>query len=247
MSRIISSPRTSCTVRTSAWAVAANSFATTTSVGSGISVPRAFALADQSPRDVEHLSLVQRLADAYAGSRQERVGNATADNQLVDFLEQRLEHGQLGRDLRAAHDRNQRPRRFVRARVSSASSSPTSNGPAQATLANRATPCVLASARCAVPNASITNTSHRSAILRASLLVVLLLALVEADVLAQHRAARRAIHAVEPVLAQRHRFAEQLGQPHGHRLQATSDSSYLPSSGRPRCERMNTFAFWSSA
>ncbi len=39
---------------------------------------------------------------------------------------------------------------------SSASSSPVSSGPAQATGANFATPCVLASARCAVANASIT-------------------------------------------------------------------------------------------
>ena len=40
--------------------------------------------------------------------------------------------------------------------VSSAISSFISSGPAQATFAKRATPCVLASARCAVPNASIT-------------------------------------------------------------------------------------------
>ena len=51
---------------------------------------------------------------------------------------------------------------------SSASSSPTSSGPAQATGAKRATPCVLASARCAVPKASITNTSHSAAMRRAS-------------------------------------------------------------------------------
>ena len=44
---------------------------------------------------------------------------------------------------------------FANAR-SSASSSPTSNGPAQATLANLPTPCVEASARCAVPKASMT-------------------------------------------------------------------------------------------
>jgi len=39
---------------------------------------------------------------------------------------------------------------------SSASSSPTSKGPAQATGAKRAMPWVLASARCAVPKASMT-------------------------------------------------------------------------------------------
>ena len=40
--------------------------------------------------------------------------------------------------------------------VSSATSSLTSSGPAQAIGANFATPCVLASARCAVPKASMT-------------------------------------------------------------------------------------------
>ena len=51
---------------------------------------------------------------------------------------------------------------------SSASSSPASSGPAQATGASSATPCVLASARCAVPNASMTNTSQSAAIRFAS-------------------------------------------------------------------------------
>ena len=52
--------------------------------------------------------------------------------------------------------------------VSSAVSSLTSNGPAQATGAYFATPCVLASARCAVPKASITKTSQSAAIVRDS-------------------------------------------------------------------------------
>ena len=50
----------------------------------------------------------------------------------------------------------------------SASSSAQSNGPAQATGAKRATPWVDAWSRCAVPNASITYTSHSAAIRRAS-------------------------------------------------------------------------------
>ena len=44
-----------------------------------------------------------------------------------------------------------------------ASSSEASSGPAHATGANRATPWVEACARCAVPNASIANTSHSAA------------------------------------------------------------------------------------
>ena len=51
---------------------------------------------------------------------------------------------------------------------SSASSSAASSGPAQATGAASATPCVLASARCAVPKASITNTSQSAAMRAAS-------------------------------------------------------------------------------
>jgi hypothetical protein len=50
----------------------------------------------------------------------------------------------------------------------SASSSATSSGPAQATGAKRATPWVLAWARCAVPKASMTNTSHSAAMRLAS-------------------------------------------------------------------------------
>ena len=49
-----------------------------------------------------------------------------------------------------------------------ASSSAASSGPAQATLANLATPWVEPSARCAVPKASITNTSHSAAYFCAS-------------------------------------------------------------------------------
>ncbi len=43
-------------------------------------------------------------------------------------------------------------------------SSASNNGPAQATGAKRAIPCVVASARCAVPKASFTYTSHKAAI-----------------------------------------------------------------------------------
>ena len=49
-----------------------------------------------------------------------------------------------------------------------ATSSPAINGPAQAVLAKRAMPSVVASARCAVPNASFAYTSQSAAILRAS-------------------------------------------------------------------------------
>ncbi len=45
----------------------------------------------------------------------------------------------------------------------SASSSAASSGPAQATGARFATPCVEAWARCAVPKASMAKTSHSAA------------------------------------------------------------------------------------
>ena len=47
--------------------------------------------------------------------------------------------------------------------LASASSSAISSGPPAATLAKRIAPWVEACARCAVPNASITNTSHSAA------------------------------------------------------------------------------------
>ncbi|MNT54665.1 hypothetical protein D3C72_1918420 [compost metagenome] len=50
----------------------------------------------------------------------------------------------------------------------SASNSAASKGPAAATGAKRATPSVEASARCAVPKASMTNTSQSAAYFCAS-------------------------------------------------------------------------------
>ena len=69
------------------------------------------AHAASSLRAISSMSLLaQRLADLDAGGRQERVGDAAADDQLVDLVEQRLEHRELGRDLRAGDDRHHRPR-----------------------------------------------------------------------------------------------------------------------------------------
>ena len=168
MSRIISSPCTSPTGRTSACAVAANSLATTTSVGSGISAPRARRLVQQLAGDVQHFRLVQRLADVHAGGREEGVGDAAADDQLVHLREQRFEHGELGGDLRARDDGHQRPRGLLEARAPAHRARPRAAGRRRRPWRSLPTPCVLASARCAVPKASITNTSHSAAILRES-------------------------------------------------------------------------------
>ena len=52
------------------------------------------------------------LSDRDAGGEQERIRDAAADDQAVDLVRQLGEHAELGRDLGAADDRDQRPRRF---------------------------------------------------------------------------------------------------------------------------------------
>ena len=102
---------------------------------------------------------------------------------------------------------------------SSASSSATSSGPAQAMRRElgHAVGAGLGPMRRAegIHHEHIAQRRH----LPRQRLIVLLLALVEAHVLAQHHRAGRALDAAEPVLAQRHRLAEQLGELRGHRRQ----------------------------
>ncbi len=54
----------------------------------------------------------QRLADILAHGFQESVGDTAADHQLIDLLRQAFQHGQLGRNLGAADDGDQRPGRL---------------------------------------------------------------------------------------------------------------------------------------
>src|SRR6202007_1264058 len=49
-------------------------------------------LVEPPPRHVQHVLLVQRAADGHAGGGEEGVGDATADDQLIDLLQQRLQH-----------------------------------------------------------------------------------------------------------------------------------------------------------
>ena len=95
---------------------------------------RARAL-QQSARDIQHVLLAQRLADLDAGGRQEGVGDAAADDQLVDLVEQCLEHLSLVDTFEPATMATSGRAGLASAR-SSASSSATSSGPAQATGAN---------------------------------------------------------------------------------------------------------------
>ena len=163
-------------------------------------------------RHVEHVRLVQRLADADAGGGEEGVGDAAADDQLVDLVEQRLEHRELGRDLGAGDDRDQRPRRLARARARARRARrpaaarrrpPARSAPRRACWPRRGARCRRRPSR--------TRRTAPPCVLRERL-VVLLLALVEAHVLAQHHRAGRAVDAAEPVALQRHRLAEQLGR-----------------------------------
>src|SRR5215472_7290378 len=173
-------------------------------------------LVHEAAGDVEHLRLVQRLADRPAGSREKGVGDAAADDQLVDSLEQRFEHRELGRDLRAADHRHQRARRLLERALerfelpdqqrSRARQRRKTRDPVGAGLgAVRGTE--------GIHDEHVTQRGHAPR----ELLVVGFLALEEAHVLAQHGGAGRAVDAGEPVLAQRHRLAEQLREPRRHR------------------------------
>src|SRR5688572_3719158 len=167
MSRIISSAPTAAAGFVSAFAVAANSRATTTSVGIGMPTPRAFACESRrfatstmsgSWRDLPTARPVAArkvLAMPPPTTSWSTLATRLSSTwSLVETFEPptTATSGRLGSS-------SARP---------SASSSAASNGPAQATGAARATPCVLASARWAVPKASITNTSQSAAMRAAS-------------------------------------------------------------------------------
>ena len=216
MSRIISSGRTSWIERTSACAVAANSFATTTSVGSGISAPRALACSS-SLRAMSSISascsdlptlmpVAARKVLAMPPPTMSLSTLASRDSSTVSLVDT-FEPATMATSGRAG---------LASAR-SSASSSPTSSGPAQATLANLPTPCVEASARCAVPKASITNTSHSDAICLARSSLSFFSPLLKRT-FSSSTAEPGAVSTplIEPVLLERHGRAQQLREPRGH-------------------------------
>jgi hypothetical protein len=192
-------------LRTSACAVAANSFATTTSVGSGISAPRA-RLLEQFARHVEHVGFVQRSADVDAGGRQESVRDAAADDELVDLRQQGFEHGEFGRYFRTGNDGDQRTRRLGQGaleRFEFADQQRTRAGNLGefADAMGRRLGAMRGAER--VHHEHVAQPRH----LLCEVILVLLLALVEAHVLEQHRGARQAVDAGQPVLLERHRLA----------------------------------------
>ena len=130
--------------------------------------------------------------------------------------QQRLEHRELGGDLGAADDRDQRPRRLLqRALERLELTDQQRSGAGHRREARHAVGAGLGAMRGAegIHHEHVAQRGHAAR----QRLVVLLLALVEAHVLAQHRRAGRAVDAVQPVLAQRHRLAQQLREPRRHR------------------------------
>jgi hypothetical protein len=136
MSRISSAGPTSLTARTLAAADGRNALPTTTSTGSGIAAR--WPCRDSLPaRFGNEIGLAQRLADRMTGRREEGVGDAAADDQLVDLASSSdFEHRELGRHLGAGDDRHHRPRRLLQ-RALQRLELAISSGPAQATGANR--------------------------------------------------------------------------------------------------------------
>src|SRR6202521_5944984 len=191
MSRIISSARTSLTGRTSACAVAANSLPTTTSVGSRICVPRVRALS----------------------SRRRATSSISASHRDLPTLTP-----VAARKVLAIP-----PPTISRSTFSSSDSSTSSlvETLEPPTIATSGLAGCCSARSSAMRSAEGVHYEHLAQSRHAprQLLVVLLLALVEAHVLAQHGAAGRTVNAVQPLLAQRHGFAEQLRQPHRHRRQ----------------------------
>ena len=161
--------------------------------------------------------------------------------------EQALEDRELGRDLGAADDRDQRPLRLLERR-SSASSSAASSGPAQATGANSrdAVRGRLGAVRGA-EGVHDEDVAQRRHLLR-ELFVVLLLALVEAHVLEQHDlAGRRSRRRRASPSSKRTVPAEQLARALARPARARTPARTRPPSGRPRCDITITRAPASSA
>ena len=74
---------------------------------------RILGLGDNAPRGFGHILFCQRFADLYAERGKKRVRHRAADHQGLHLGDQILQQLQLGRDLRAANDRDHRPLRVI--------------------------------------------------------------------------------------------------------------------------------------
>src|SRR6516225_9986482 len=195
MSRIISSPRTSLTGRTSACAVAANSRPTTTSVGNGISASRARALS-MSRRATSSISVSHSERPTCTPVAARKVLAMPPPTISLSTLSSSASSTiSLVETFEPAHQ--QRPGARHRSVVGD------TVGAGLGAMRGRER----------IHHEHVAEGRHAPR----ELLVVLLLTLEEAHVLAQHGTPRCAIDAVDPALAQRHRLAEQLREPHRDR------------------------------
>ena len=128
MSRIRSSSATSAIALIVAGASAANSFATRRRPASAPR-RRGTSSSDRRVRFVDQVRLGQRLADRPPAASMKVLAMPPPTISLSTFVGQRLQDRQLGRDLRAGDDRDQRPLRVRRAPWPSASISAASSGP----------------------------------------------------------------------------------------------------------------------
>ena len=154
MSRIISSAPVSATGLVVATAVGANSVAVTTSVGSGTLAPRAFMpsmmVLASATRSFSASDLpigepsASRKVLAMPPPTMSWSTFSDSDLRIVSLVET-FEPATIATSGRAG----------APSALPSASSSAASSGPAQAMGANFAMPCVVASARWAVPKASL--------------------------------------------------------------------------------------------
>ena len=155
----------------------------------------------------------ERLADALARGEQTGVGDAAADDELVDLLGERLEDGELGRDLGAANDGHERTLgMFEGAREGldfGGHEKPGAGHGSETGDAHRARFRPVRSAE-GVVHIDVAQGS----VLACEFLVVLLLADVAAHVFEQHYFARlNGEAAIDPVLDERYRTAEEFGEP----------------------------------
>jgi hypothetical protein len=183
-----------------------------------MSAPRVFRIAHDLPGGIDQVHFDQRLADVETFRGDEGVGDATADDQLVDLADQRRQQFQLGADLAAGDDRQQRPRRVVERLAECVEfghqQRAAAGGPGEPdhAMGGRL-------ARCAVPNASMTNTSHSAAYRFDRGSSSVFSPTFMRQFFQQHQLARLHVDAVEVIAQQRHLTAEQFRETLRHRRQ----------------------------
>ena len=218
MSRIMSSADTWRTSLTSASAFAENSVRHHHIRRHGNDDAALFRLLEQAPADVEHVGFVQRLAHVEAQSRKKGIGDAAADDELIHLAQQGFQHRELGRDLGAGDDGQQRPRGFLERGLERRQLADQQRAGADDRRVFRdSVRAGLGAMRGAERVHDIDVAQRRHA--PGQFIGILLFALVEAHVLQQHDLAGTDFDAVKPVLLEGHGNAQQLRQALGHRRQ----------------------------